>query len=100
MNEYDLDILRLGGQGYCCAQIVVLLALEMQGVENFGLVRAMAGLWPWLVGVVLLQFTLGVLTVLTQVDITLGVVHQFGALLLLAVVIVALHRTGRAPAVS
>jgi cytochrome c oxidase assembly protein subunit 15 len=61
--------------------------------------RAMVGLWQWLVGVVLLQFTLGVLTVLTQVDITLGVVHQFGALLLLAVVIVALHRTGRAPAV-
>lgn len=44
MNEYDLDIMRLGGQGFCCAQIVVLLALEMQGEENPGLVRAMSGL--------------------------------------------------------
>lgn len=44
MNEYALDIMRLGGQGYCCAQIMVLLALEMQGVENPGLVRAMTGL--------------------------------------------------------
>ena len=59
MNEYDLDILRLGGQGYCCAQIVVLLALEMQGVENFGLVRAMAGLCN---GCASNQCTCGVLT--------------------------------------
>ena len=44
MNEYDLDILRLHSQGFCCAQIVVQMALEMQGVENPGLVRAMSGL--------------------------------------------------------
>jgi hypothetical protein len=44
MNEYDLDILRLASAGYCCSQIVVQLALELQGVENSGLVRAMAGL--------------------------------------------------------
>lgn len=44
MNEYDIDILRLAGAGYCCSQIVVQLALEIQGVENPGLIRAMAGL--------------------------------------------------------
>ena len=44
MNEYDLDILRLHTQGFCCAQIIVQMALEMQGVENSGLVRAMSGL--------------------------------------------------------
>jgi hypothetical protein len=44
MNEYDLDILRLHQQGFCCAQIVVQMALEVQGVENPGLVRAMSGL--------------------------------------------------------
>lgn len=44
MNEYDLDILRLHTQGFCCAQIIVQMALEMQGVENPGLVRAMSGL--------------------------------------------------------
>jgi hypothetical protein len=36
MNEYDLDILRLHTQGFCCAQIIVQMALEMQGVENPG----------------------------------------------------------------
>jgi cytochrome c oxidase assembly protein subunit 15 len=49
----------------------------------------------WLIGAVLVQFTLGVLTVLTQVDIVLGVLHQFGALLLLATTLAAMHRTGR-----
>lgn len=49
----------------------------------------------WLLGAVLLQFVLGVFTVLTQVRIELGVLHQFGALLLLAVTLVAMHRTGR-----
>ncbi len=44
MNEYDLDILRLAGAGYCCSQIVVQLGLDIQGVENPGLVKAMAGL--------------------------------------------------------
>lgn len=44
MNDYDLDILRLHTQGFCCAQIIVQMALEMQGVENPGLVRAMSGL--------------------------------------------------------
>jgi len=59
MNEYDLDILRFGSQGYCCAQIVVLLALEMQGEENPGLVRAMAGLCN---GCASNQCTCGILT--------------------------------------
>jgi len=44
MHEYDLDILRLHQQGFCCAQIVVQMALEMQGEENPGLIRAMSGL--------------------------------------------------------
>lgn len=44
MNEYDLDILRLHTRGFCCAQIVLQMALEMQGVENPGLIRAMSGL--------------------------------------------------------
>lgn len=47
---------------------------------------------------VVLQFTLGVLTLITQVDITLGVVHQFGALLLMAALLNAVHRTGRVTA--
>lgn len=44
MNDYDLDILRLGAQGYCCSQILLLMALELQNRKNPGLVRAMQGL--------------------------------------------------------
>jgi cytochrome c oxidase assembly protein subunit 15 len=48
-----------------------------------------------MIGMVVVQFLLGVFTLLTQVQIFLGVAHQFGALLLLAVMLIALHRTGR-----
>ncbi len=44
MNEYDFDILKLARQGYCCSQIVLQLALDLQGVDNPGLIRAMSGL--------------------------------------------------------
>ncbi len=44
---------------------------------------------------VLAQFTLGVLTLVTQVNIALGVAHQLGALFLLIAVLNAVHRTGR-----
>ncbi|WP_028584778.1 DVU_1555 family C-GCAxxG-C-C protein [Desulfogranum mediterraneum] len=44
MREYDLEILRLAGQGYCCSQMVLQLALEMEGRENAGLIRALAAL--------------------------------------------------------
>ena len=44
---------------------------------------------------VLVQFTLGVLTLLSQVNIALGVLHQFGALLLLSALLSAVHWTGR-----
>jgi cytochrome c oxidase assembly protein subunit 15 len=45
---------------------------------------------------VLLQFTLGVLTLVTQVWLPLGVMHQLGALLLVSALLNVLHRTGRA----
>jgi cytochrome c oxidase assembly protein subunit 15 len=57
--------------------------------------RALAGTWGWLLAAVLVQFVLGVFTVITQVQIALGVVHQLGALLLLAALVHVLHRTGR-----
>jgi Putative redox-active protein (C_GCAxxG_C_C) len=44
MNEYDLDILKLAHQGYCCSQIVIQMALDLQGLNNPGLIRAMSGL--------------------------------------------------------
>jgi hypothetical protein len=44
MNGPEIDILRLASQGFCCAQILLQLALDLQGRENPGLVRAMGGL--------------------------------------------------------
>ena len=48
----------------------------------------------WLLVGILLQFILGVLTLVYQVPVVLGVLHQFGALLLLAALLNVLHRTG------
>ncbi|MDK9706152.1 MAG: C-GCAxxG-C-C family protein [Desulforhopalus sp.] len=44
MNEMQLDILRLKNQGFCCSQIMMHMALDIQGSENPGLLRAMTGL--------------------------------------------------------
>lgn len=44
MDDFNLDILRLAHQGYCCSQIVMQLALDLQGQSNPGLIRAMAWL--------------------------------------------------------
>ena len=44
MNPTLLEILPLAHQGYCCSQILVLLALRAQGRENPELVRAAMGL--------------------------------------------------------
>jgi len=71
------------------AAVVVFIALRYR--RHLGL----SSTAPWLLVAVSVQFLLGVLTVLTQVHIVLGVLHQFGALALLAVLIVAVHRTGR-----
>ncbi|EPR41252.1 C_GCAxxG_C_C family protein [Desulfovibrio sp. X2] len=44
MSEYMMDILPLAGRGYCCSQILGLLALGAQGRENADLIRALGGL--------------------------------------------------------
>jgi cytochrome c oxidase assembly protein subunit 15 len=56
---------------------------------------ALQGAERWLALAVVLQFVLGVLTLITQVDIVLGVLHQSGALVLLAALLNVLHRSGR-----
>lgn len=75
-----------------------LVAAAFVGVAiHYRKVGTMRGAWAWLLAGVVLQFTLGVLTVLTHVHIVLGVVHQMGALLLLTALLYVLHRTGRVP---
>jgi len=44
MDDIAIRMMRLSGRGYCCSQILVLLALEGLGRSNRGLVRAMHGL--------------------------------------------------------
>ncbi len=44
MNDIAFDILKLAGQGFCCSQIMLHLALDAQGQSNPGLIRAMSGL--------------------------------------------------------
>jgi len=39
-----MDIMPLAARGYCCSQILVMLALEAQGLEDTLAVRAAAGL--------------------------------------------------------
>ena len=44
MDQTMLQMMRLGQQGFSCAQIMVLLALELRGESNPALVRSLAGL--------------------------------------------------------
>ena len=44
MDELTLKMLELSGKGYCCSQIMFLMALDLQGKANPDLVRSMAGL--------------------------------------------------------
>lgn len=49
------------------------------------------GLW-WLFGVVALQITLGVLTILSYVNITIALIHQANAIVLLGLAVYFIHR--------
>jgi hypothetical protein len=44
LDDAGLKMMELAGKGYCCSQIMVLLAFEEMGRENSDMVRAAAGL--------------------------------------------------------
>ncbi|MGB5158489.1 C-GCAxxG-C-C family protein [Desulfobacterium sp. N47] len=44
IDEIGFRLLQLAGRGYCCSQVLIILALEAQGKTNPDLVRAMSGL--------------------------------------------------------
>jgi C_GCAxxG_C_C family probable redox protein len=50
MNDPTLDVIRFAGRGYCCSQILLLLALEAQEATNRQLVRAVGGLCMGIAG--------------------------------------------------
>ena len=44
MDDMVLRLMRLKAKGFCCAQIILILALEAQGKTNADLVRSVGGL--------------------------------------------------------
>jgi hypothetical protein len=44
MDDMIMQMMRLKAKGYCCAQIILILALETQGKTNADLVRSVGGL--------------------------------------------------------
>lgn len=44
MDDILMKIMELKAKGYCCAQIILVLALEAQGKTNTDLVRSVGGL--------------------------------------------------------
>jgi hypothetical protein len=44
MDDTIFRLMRLKAKGYCCAQMILILALEAQGRTNADLVRSMGGL--------------------------------------------------------
>lgn len=74
---------------YMVALAFILFAVKFRREASMEVV------WFPLLLAVLFQFVLGVITILTQVDLVVGVLHQQGALVLLAVLLKALHRTGK-----
>lgn len=44
LDDAGLKMMELAGKGYCCSQIMVLLALDEMGLENPDMVRGAAGL--------------------------------------------------------
>ncbi|WKY47144.1 C-GCAxxG-C-C family protein [Eubacteriaceae bacterium ES3] len=59
MDELEFDLFRLASKGYCCSQIIMKMALDLEGLENQDLIRAMGGLCNGIGGS---QKTCGVLT--------------------------------------
>ena len=75
------------------AWVVAAAILIFAGLH--GRKPALSSATRWLLFCLVLQFVLGVFTILTRVHISLGVAHQCGALLLLTALLLVLHRTGR-----
>ena len=44
MDDLTLQMMKLNAKGYCCAQVILILALEAQGKINEDLVRSVGGL--------------------------------------------------------
>lgn len=70
--------------------LLVPLAIYIVKKQNYP-ADIQQGLW-WLFGVVALQITLGVLTVLSYVNIVIALIHQANAIVLLGLAVYFIHR--------
>lgn len=73
--------------------VVLLVAYIWAASRKENLNRFQRNSIQFLLGMVVLQFVLGVLTLLYLVPVSLGVIHQFGALLLLSASIFLMYGT-------
>ena len=77
---------------YLAYIVVVLIALIWIRARKLTLTLQQQNGLRWLLGLVLIQFILGVFTLLLYVPVWLGVLHQVFAFFLLAAMTFTLHR--------
>ena len=77
---------------YLAYVVVGMIALIWIRGRKLALTRQQKKGIQWLIGLVLIQFVLGVFTLLLQVPVWLGVLHQVFAFFLLAAMTFTLHR--------
>lgn len=71
--------------------VVIVVAVIWNAARKLDLNSLQRKTINFLIAAVLLQFTLGVLTILYIVPVSLAVLHQFGALVLLSISVVLVH---------
>jgi len=71
--------------------LIAISALYFSARKQENSIEIKNGL-DWLLGLVILQITLGVLTVIFHVQIAIALAHQAGALALFALMIYFIHR--------
>jgi len=79
---------------YAVVGLVIYLAVKARKEKTNVSQR---GGMKFLIGMVSVQFVLGIITLLLGVPVWLGVLHQIGALMLLGSVVFALHRFTYSP---
>jgi len=74
---------------YIVVGLIVYIWFKAKNIKNNSLQNKLLNSLLW---IVILQFTLGVFTLILQVPVLLGVLHQVGAFFLLAVMTITMHR--------
>ncbi len=73
------------------ATVVILILIYFLKSKHFKLNTIQKRCNTFLLGMVLLQFLLGIFTLIKAVPVSLGVLHQLGAVILLSIIIITLY---------